>query len=133
VDTRRYEQLSAYLDGELPLDQRLEFEQWLRRSPEAKRHYRQLRLLADQIEGAQYCTGTPVDVDRLFGQVHKEAVWMWGSVGGTLATAAAMLLLVSFFTPSSESTFQISRYVLDDPAPVDPYLVLLRDDSVVQK
>jgi len=131
VDSRRFEQLSAYLDGELAPGEQAEFEQWLHTHPEAKRCYQDLARLSDNLNAAlPVCGGggTVIDLERLITQARNRMLVVWGSVGGAVAAA-----LVVGLSPGWVATSLPNRYLLEDPAPVDPYLVLFRDDSLAQK
>ncbi len=129
METRRFEQLSAYLDGELDAQELVEFEQWLSTQPEAQSCYRTMHGLSHNLKQQRAISpaGTCVDLERLFREARRRVIVLWSSLGGALA--AACILLLPMITPvQSTADALVHRYLLEDAASINPYAVLLNDD-----
>lgn len=145
----QFEQLSAYLDGELPASEVKAVEEWLAADPQARRQYSHLRSLQasiDQIAPA----GSSLDIDRLaiqvFAQVDQpQVIPLFPRQMAEKVAAAAVLLLGSSLSvwhaqppqplisledpPVTISSLPASariaeQYLLTPPASQDPYAIL---------
>jgi anti-sigma factor RsiW len=125
----QFEQLSAYIDGELTAAERRAVELWLRENPEAQTYYRRLReqeLSIDQV--LRIDPGTEQDPNRLV-DCFQQRIWVqWGSVSGVAAVLVTGVLLVISQPPPPPVPSSLSQYILADNAAVDPYTVLLTDE-----
>ncbi len=137
-DPERFEQLSAYLDGELTPAQKREVEQWLHNHPEARRQYQHLMQFSDQFRQTPVPT-TTVNLDTVVLQAQGQMYRTWGSVGTLMVAVSGILLWFSAVeTPQTASIgglprMQFSQYLLEDEAPVDPYVILLNNVQVADK
>jgi anti-sigma factor RsiW len=147
----QFEQISAYLDGELTAAQSRQVEHWLAEDPELRRFYEgacRLNLAAN------VPTAAPRRVD-LSAQIleHIDRTRRW--LSGTAAAAAvlAVSLVGYWLNPTDESrlptdlaaappligraveaervqVLEVARaYVLTDATPIDPYSILLEREG----
>ncbi|PSO50010.1 MAG: hypothetical protein BRC33_04685 [Cyanobacteria bacterium SW_9_44_58] len=99
---QRFELLSAYLDRELPPDQRQQVEQWLSRDPQAQQTYQNLLKLRYQLRESTVPSSHSSQeqlmetvVAKANRQTWKQA-FLWG--GGTAAAVFIALISGSLFS-----------------------------------
>ncbi|MBC8122358.1 MAG: hypothetical protein H7Y22_11030 [Gemmatimonadaceae bacterium] len=151
MDEQRFEQISAYLDGELSGPQKQQVEQWLERDPEAQQIYQDLSRLNQEFARLVPPTSDSELADRVLQQISLSRRWF----GGGVAAAAAVALAVLGFWPQSllepvqqaqlppvvddaqtdglsreQPYLEVARtYILQDEAGVNPYQILLATEA----
>jgi len=131
MDERTYTQLSAYRDDELTPQEAREVERWLAQDPEAQRCYRAMQGLGQRLQRTPV-PGTPYNPERLLDRAQRRMTLTWGAGMTAAAVVGGVLMIpVPMTVPVPTPAFQISQYVLEDNAPLDPYTVLLSDNMVV--
>lgn len=88
MDPQRDELLSAYLDGELPGEQRRQLEQWLDNDPDARRYLNGLQRLRVPSDASRLAEPPPLLHDQVFSKIDAQNRLF----GGSLATVAAVLV-----------------------------------------
>lgn len=150
MDEQRFEQISAYLDGELSGPQKQQVEQWLECDPEARQIYQDLSRLNREFARLVPHISDSELADRVLQQISLSRRWF----GGGVAAAAAVALAVLGFWPQSllepvqqaqlplvddartdglsreQPYLEVARtYVLQDEAGVNPYQILLATEA----
>lgn len=131
MDERTYTQISAYRDDELTPQEAREVERWLVQDPEAEQCYRAMQGLGQHLQRTAI-PGTPYNPERLLDRAQWRMTLTWGA-GITAAAVVGGVLMIPLpmAVPVATPAFQISQYVLEDHAPLDPYAILLSDNVVV--
>ncbi|UFP93864.1 anti-sigma factor family protein [Gloeobacter morelensis] len=152
MDPHRFEQLSAYLDGELSTAEQQQIEQWLQADPAARKLYEDLLKLQRSSRALAAPALPPRLSDRVFDRLETRRRWL----GGSLTTAAALLFAVVGYwwqSPDREPILTadsdipgiaVARqpapplmevaarsYLLEDRAPEDAYAILLEREEIL--
>jgi len=115
-----FELLSAYLDGEVTAAERQQVEAWLATDPEGQRLYQRLLSLKEQLQQLPVPM-SPCPAEYLATQViakaqrRPRAIWVWGSVGATLA--ASVVGILNGLIPNPLPSIQIA---VTSPATLEP-------------
>ncbi len=142
MDLQRFEQLSAYLDGELSPCEKKQVEEWLDADPEFRKAYEDLRRL-------HFPTDAPVIdpelAERVMGRIdagHRRRQVL----GGSLAATTALALATGYWwqvpevvapvgdTVVAVQTLEVAarHYLIDEIPSEDPYAILLNREEPVQ-
>lgn len=137
-DDTLFEQLSAYLDGELSDAERGEVEAWLARDEAARQTLAELRRAADLLHGLPRGTAPPDLVEAVTAQIERRELLggpesvpepaprrMSGTVGRWLATAAVIALSAT----AGILTFSYLRREPPAPRPSPVGPVAFRDEN----
>jgi predicted anti-sigma-YlaC factor YlaD len=90
LPSEKFELLSAYLDGEVSLDERKQVEAWLASDAQFQQTYQQMLSLQGSLRSMP-AVAPSMPTEELIGQVmqrldRKPKLWAWGGLGAAVAT-----------------------------------------------
>jgi anti-sigma factor RsiW len=90
LPSEKFELLSAYLDGEVSLDERKQVEAWLASDAQFQHTYQQMLSLQGSLRSMPAVTPS-MPTEELIGEVmqrldRKPKLWAWGGLGAAIAT-----------------------------------------------
>jgi anti-sigma factor RsiW len=93
--TRRFDLISAYLDGEVTSSERHEVQCWLDTDPEAKKLYHRLRVLQAHFQQIPIPATAPADrlAEKVFQKVDRQRKRRFFLYGGALVATMAIALI----------------------------------------
>jgi anti-sigma factor RsiW len=133
-DKCTFELLSAYLDGEVTSEQRLQVQELLARDPETQQLYKRLLVLREEIynlptptseyTSQQLSSAVFTKIDR---QKQQRRFWLWG--GGAIA---AILVAALGNIMNERSPFQMAQDNQVSPVSNNESLVIALNEPIIE-
>jgi anti-sigma factor RsiW len=142
LPSEKFELLSAYLDGEVSLDERKQVEAWLASDAQFQQTYQQMLSLQGSLKSMPAVTPS-IPTEELIGQVmqrldRKPKLWAWGGVGAAVATLF-IGALSGLLTGNQSGTLQMAQQpksqsqLTEVPQPSIPTVAMRTGESINPK
>jgi anti-sigma factor RsiW len=118
LPSEKFELLSAYLDGEVSLDERKQVEAWLASDAQFQQTYQQMLSLQGSLRSMP-AVKPSIQTEVLIGQVmqrldRKPKLWAWGGLGAAVATLF-IGAMSGLFTGNQSGTLQMAQQPKSQP------------------